>query len=164
MRYHIKEGNHYKSNIGLKLHSGLTGINFSFIFDSSCWYKKINKDSLDINKLFGLSYGPHHKNSIRLGWVPDFENIGKIQLWSYVYNKGKRTFNHICDCNISDNYLVSFKVENNQLTIFIVGNEFCSIFKENFEIPKFKIGYFLYPYFGGDNPAPHDIAIDINLI
>ena len=40
------------------------------------------------NKLFGLSYGHHHRNSIRIGWRGTGE---EVEIAAYVYERGVRT-------------------------------------------------------------------------
>ena len=52
-------------------------------------------DHLDVNKLFGMSYGFHHKNSARFGWRWDLEK-NLVEILGYTYVNGVRSHRHIC--------------------------------------------------------------------
>lgn len=79
----------------LKLHHNQNHFYFKFKFHSNCWYPidKSNINELDCNKLTGVGWGmykeAHHKNSIRIGWLPA-EEKGMIKLFAYTYSNGKR--------------------------------------------------------------------------
>ena len=153
--YTIKQDNH-KSTYGMKF-TRSNSLNFQVIFDSSAIYT--TNDSLnqyDINKLYGLSdCGDFHtESSIRIGWRWlndslelhwfkhngnfEFEKIKCVQL------------NKIINCSIElidSEYIIT--IDGTQITI----DRPCSRCRNS--------KYYLWPYFGGNETAPHDIKIKI---
>lgn len=131
------------------------------MFSVRCYYSELNSDSYDINKLFGFSHGLHHQNSVRFGWKPDFQIENKIEIWSYVYNRGIRNFTKICSVNCKEIINYSISIENSMVN-FTVSSETGNIisnFSIDYTIPLVKIGYHLFPYFGGNNKAPRRMDI-----
>ena len=159
--YIIRKDQH-RSGLYFSPHFGKSTEIKKVIFSDRCWYDKINEDSLDINKLFGFSHGLHHNNSVRFGWIPDFSNRNKIQIWSYLYHKGIRKFDLICtvDCREVHQYKIS--IIDNRVFFAINDLEGNLLGELNYEFStKFKWGYNLFPYFGGDNTSPKDLDIII---
>jgi hypothetical protein len=74
-KFSILKGRHYNSECQIKLHTGLNSLSTETIFTDSCLYQFDDEDQLDTNKLIGLSYGLHHRNSIRFGWRAENNNI-----------------------------------------------------------------------------------------
>jgi hypothetical protein len=161
--YVIKKGKHYPEG----LHMGLTfkkSIKFKAKFDESCLYDLHSVDNHDINKLFGFSTTwHHHKQSARIGWrCLDGKTI---EVLTYTYNDSERDIesdvvlgvvkpNEVFTCEIIDyetNYQYSF--HDSQYNY------------NNIQIEKqsdwFFFHYILYPYFGGNRNAPHDMKIYI---
>jgi hypothetical protein len=134
------------------------------MFDRTSQYYHGNIDQYDINKLFGLSYGLHHKNSVRFGWRSVGNFSPKIEILSYCYVDGRRVSEEddnlfIAMINIGEWYTYRINVceKDYTFTIFKNGQTVGRI-----EIPHRGItwwGYHLYPYFGGNRKAPHDIRI-----
>ncbi len=164
-KYHtIKYDRHRTNKPKLKLHWGKTRLAHKVTFTDSCIYKtKDKKNQKDINKLFGLSYGWHHKNSIRFGWRC---NGDRISILAYMYRDDERVNEwdeniYIEDIDINKEYSfeISFGDGNFLLAIFdkdkLIGT---TILKAGNLYP---LGYYLNPYFGGDEKAPHDISIKI---
>ena len=91
MKYFILKNNHYSLPPHGCIHFGATEQKIQFRFDKNCIYQVDEKNDFT-NKLFGWSYGMHHKNSIRVGWRPAFdaETSKKIDLFFYSYNNGIR--------------------------------------------------------------------------
>ncbi len=130
---------------------------FDAVFDSSCIYTTINSaNQNDINKLFGFSdCGSHHLiNSARIGW--NWSN-DSLRIYAFVHNNGNMLWKEITTAEIG-------RVINCRIT--------CLPDTYNFEVngkieslPRHCAGnytrYKLYPYFGGDEVAPHDIRIQI---
>jgi hypothetical protein len=111
-------------------------------------------DDLDINKLFGRSFGLHHKNSVRFGWRIDGN---KIAIYSYSYVNGQRISNMITKCSVEKEYKFTMTTKD-KLTILEVD---CDSYKIRYgvETGGSNFGYKLYPYFGGNKTAPHDLTI-----
>ena len=42
-----------------------------------------------VNKLYGISFGEHQMNSVRIGWRAS-QVKSEIELFSYVYDNGER--------------------------------------------------------------------------
>ena len=160
----IKEGKHYSKgfNFGFNKNNYLK---FEAKFDNSCLYSFNDNDIYDINKLFGYTtMWYHHYQSARIGWrCLDGENI---QLLTYSYNAGHRHNgehdflgqvkpNEIFTCTIEDKeyaYKYTFEKEGEEPSIFF----------DNKEPDWFPFKYFLFPYFGGNKTAPHDMKFYIN--
>lgn len=107
-------------------------------FNETAKYKtKQERNQLDWNKLCGFSRGNHLDNSVRLAWRwnPIIEAVEVAE------------YSHI-------NGLVEYKnlgrVELNVEYVFLL-----TLYKGEYS----NWGYKLFPYFGGDEVAPHDIDV-----
>ncbi len=132
---------------------------FSACFDQSAKYDLGNINQLDANKLLGHSdcTSFHHKNSARFGWRWN-EKTNKIEILAYSYADKVRSIEFMGEMNLfekanfeiltrENDYLFKFK---NQVVVMNRGCE-----------QKNPIRYKLYPYFGGDEVAPHNINVFI---
>lgn len=156
--YTIKKGNHHSTQSIAKLASNQ--LKFRAHFDSSAIYTTIEKSNqADINKLYGFSdcSSSHHTNSARFGWRWTGENL---EIHAYTYVDGERNAKYITSVAFDkafDYSLIAFSDQYqftvNDITIFMERN--CS---------DSGPGYILYPYFGGDETAPHDITILIETL
>lgn len=131
-------------------------LRFKVKFDSSAVYYTSNpSNQSDINKLFGFSdnNAQHHQFSARFGW-----NWGKtgLALHAYVYNNGVRSFKLIGTVEIGSESTCSIKVTATSY-IFTLDGKSETMPRESTS-PK-GMGYKLYPYFGGDEFAPHKINL-----
>ncbi|MBT1695655.1 hypothetical protein KK083_02125 [Fulvivirgaceae bacterium PWU4] len=154
--YTIPAGNHSATH-GVHFVEQAERISFTASFDSSAIYKTVNANNQgDINKLYGLSdHGSQHQeNSARFGWRW-YE--GKLEIWAYAYNNGERKLALVdsMKLNQSATFEISF---GENVYVFKVGNK-------TVQLPRAcsgkASGYRLYPYFGGDETAPHNITIQI---
>jgi len=135
-----------------------------FVFNENCRYN--SNEITCINKLFGISFGWHHKNSIRFGWKYDSTD-DKIHIFSYVYKNGQYiTPREIAIVNIGQLYTFKLKYVSNSINVFISLTIYCNhtdeiIGTDVVLYPKLipRWGYKLYPYFGGTFKAPHTIKI-----
>lgn len=129
-------------------------------FHKDCEYYLNEQDQHDINKLFGYSFGHHHKNSLRIGWRYDRDRK-QIEVVSYIYIDGVRqTERHLAWCEFEETY--DMYIENsedyaNMLVYNFTG--ICVPFKS-----RLGVSYPLSLYFGGNNTAPHDMHIDLKII
>jgi hypothetical protein len=131
-----------------------------FKFDKSCAYDLNGIDQFDINKLFGWSQIYHHHNSCRFGWCWNLEKK-KMEIYAYCYVNSKRISEYICDVDLDTWYRGQIWLEN--------GNYYFRVLSDNQEeimgytsVPyefTVNIGYTLKPYFGGNQPAPHEMKI-----
>ncbi|MEK6879230.1 MAG: hypothetical protein AABY22_06450 [Nanoarchaeota archaeon] len=160
MQYLVKKGHHY-SNHGIKYHFGITRKKFGFLFSPSCLYSILSpKKNTSINKLFGWSYGHHHRNSVRVGWRPDTN--GKIDLFFYLYNNGKNFTKYFETIEVSEEYEINITVSMYFVLfeLYKANNPLENIKKDThgFIRPWFRWGYYLWFYFGGKLPAPQDMT------
>lgn len=161
----IKAGTHYARP--LQLFKKLLGIRFcrereiecAVRFFTNCKYN-IGIDQSDINKLFGYSFGLHHKNSLRVGWRYVTKK-DMIEIVTYIYVKGERIQEkHIAWCNFGRYYYITLGNTLN-CAYFKVSTCFrdCSLITTNFSIARRMLSYPLSLYFGGNCVAPHDMNI-----
>lgn len=125
-----------------------------YVFTDSCKYILNGGDQEDINKLFGLSSFRVHSNSIRVGWRWN-PLLSKIELFSYSYLNGVRTYNKIGETNVNTPIKLKIKV-NKEDTVFWVGNELKDVVKTKLKGLLLILGL----YFGGNQVAPQNIEIN----
>jgi len=126
-------------------------------FDASAMYTTIDKSNqADINKLYGFSdcSSDHQSNSARFGWRW-YNNQLEILAYTYVNQKRIESFITAIDLNKAYEY----ELEATDTTY---------VFKLNGQTVETERGcagssdkYKLFPYFGGDETAPHAIRIEI---
>ena len=151
----IKENKHRSTTTYNTTNSNY--ITFKSIFDSSTIY--ITDDPInqyDVNKLYGVSdCGCNHKQySMRLGWR--WLNDSLEILW-FKHMHGTFTFEKIKTINLNQSYKYSITLEDSLYLICVDG--MCVSTKRSCNGTYRH--YYLYPYFGGDEKAPHDIKIKI---
>jgi hypothetical protein len=155
VKYTIKAGEHFSDK---NTYAPVTYTELKFVakFDSTAIYlHKTSSNQADINKLYGFSdnNAQHHLYSARFGWRWK-ENA--IQIFGYVYNDGIRTEKYLGD--------VAIGAENN-CSILVKGSEYMFILNgvvatmPRASTTAYGSGYKLYPYFGGDEKAPHNVYI-----
>ena len=155
-KYKIKKGSHY-SGFRLSPFYGKNVVKYEVIFTKSCLYDLRNDNQYDINKLFGLSYFYHHIDSARFGWRADGD---KIEISAYCYKDGQRKIHEMCLIDVDRLYTLEIKNTGGYYE-FELKDESSSFFSYA-RISKpitVKVGYELFPYFGGDETAPHDMEI-----
>lgn len=153
--YIIASGDHYCDRSTLRA-INLSRQLFDVRFDSSAIYTTtVPVNQNDINKLYGFTEGSAdpHINSARIGWS---YNHGRLRLYAYAYKNGQRLSQEICPVNIGENISCSI-ILNGFSYIFTVNNTTVQL-DRGVDLPE-ATGYQLYPYFGGDETAPHRIII-----
>ena len=151
----IRKGQHYADQSSYRTIE-TSELRFTAVFDSSAIYRTAdpaNQD--DINKLYGFSDNgtDHHSYSARFGWR--WSN-GALRLFGYVYNAGKVTSEELAAVAIGSEIRCSIRVTDGSYLFTVNGNT-RSLPRQS-TTPSAK-GYRLYPYFGGDETAPHDMKI-----
>lgn len=136
-------------------------VTYRFMFLKDDWYPFKDPDDLDINKLAGFSYGWHHKNSVRIGWTPMFSVEGMFTLYFYIYNNGERITKTFANISSGTEYELEISLHNNKVVFDMKQEKSLQSVKadENFTLPKTKIGYFLWFYFGGNKRAPKKMTV-----
>ena len=152
--YKIAEGSHY-CNLSAVTPINRTQMLFKVRFDSSAIYTTVDpQNQYDINKLYGFSEGyDPHVNSARIGWS---YNNGKLRLYAYVYNNGVRLSREICAVNLFETINCAILVKNDQYEFSVNGVQ---VQLSRALSGSLTNGYQLFPYFGGDETAPHPISI-----
>jgi hypothetical protein len=157
--YTIKPGKHYAQGLNASLFVN-DQLNLEVFFDESAEYYLGNSNQYDINKLFGFSdcKSHHHKNSARFGWRWN-DQSKNLEILAYVYSHGKRSSQFIDIVPLNKRIQYSIKVVQNQYE-FNLNNK--KIIMPRGCSHKNALGYMLYPFFGGDEVAPHEIKIELN--
>lgn len=133
-------------------------LSFTVKFDSTAIYQTASKENqLDINKLYGFSdnNAQHQQYSARFGWR--WSN-NALRLFAYIYNNGVRSSKELSTIDIGTENSCSIKVADSAY-IFTLNGRSVSIPRESKTAQA--EGYKLFPYFGGDEVAPHNILIMI---
>jgi hypothetical protein len=151
----IRAGQHFANNNTYKLIE-TQELKFTVKFDSSAVYtSSLPVNQFDINKLYGFSdnNAGHHQYSARFGWR---WSDGALRLFAYVYNNGIAISKELGIVTIGKEVNCSIKADGANY-IFT-----CEEITEHLPRSSTTLlarGYLLYPYFGGDEAAPHDINI-----
>lgn len=155
IQYNIKQGAQYCDQNTFKAVS-VTEMKFIVKFDSTAIYKTQNpQNQYDINKLYGFSdnKSDHHQYSARFGWR---WSDGALRLFAYVYNEGGVSSKELTTIGIGTEVACSIKVQGNQYIFKVNGT---SQTMPRLSTTEKGEGYQLYPYFGGDETAPHEIHV-----
>jgi len=154
--YTIKQGQHYCDKSSLKYVS-TAEMKFYAKFDQTAIYTAvIPENQYDINKLYGFSEGfDNQYNSARMGW--GYSN-GSIRLYGYVYSKGVRYSREITTVLPGEDVTSSIKVSGS--TYIITANGISVTLPRGTTTSKAN-GWQQYPYFGGNEVAPHNVYIYI---
>jgi hypothetical protein len=155
VRYTIPKGQQFCDQSGYRAVE-TSEMKFIVRFDSSAIYQTLSRENqYDINKLFGFSdnNADHHQYSARFGWR---WSEGALRLFAYVYNEGSVTSSELTTVAIGTETACSIRV--------IPGHYIFTVNDVKQDLPRKATtvkgkGYQLYPYFGGDETAPHEIRI-----
>jgi hypothetical protein len=155
VKYIIPKGEHYATSNNYKAVDA-AALKFVVRFDSSCIYQTANRaNQSDINKLYGFSDNGalHQQYSARFGWR---WSEGALRLFAYTYNNGVRAAKELGVVPIGKEVNCAIEVTK-EAYVF-------SLDKKRETMPRLSTtasakGYQLYPYFGGDEAAPHEVRI-----
>jgi hypothetical protein len=158
VKYTIEKGGQYsdKNTIAAVEYDELK---FTVKFDSSAIYKTTNpSNQADINKLYGFSdnNAAHQDFSARFGWC---WNKDSLRLFAYIYNNSVRSSKELGPIVIGTEYNCVITVTDTTYVFKL--NDKQQILKRASTTVKAK-GYKLYPYFGGNETAPHAVYIWID--
>jgi hypothetical protein len=153
--YIIPQGAHFSNNEGV-VNLSTSQYRFEVYFDSTAIYTVPTGDQDDINKLSGFADNAsvHLQYSARFGWRWS-EN--RLRLFGYVHNNGQIQEKEIGVIEIGKIYTCSIKVNGSSYVFDVAGLN--SVTLPRAATTAKAEGYRLYPYFGGDNAAPHEIHI-----
>lgn len=153
--YWIKAGNHYCEQEQMEFMTD-PAIQAMVTFDSSAVYtSQVANNQGDVNKLIGFSDcgANHQENSARLGWS---WNGRKFVVYAYAYVNKTRIIKTLDSVDVKQSFPCSVK-----------GRGYYNYFKVNDHTDSVERAcagytgyhYKLFPYFGGDEAAPHDMRI-----
>ena len=154
-KYTIRQGQNYCDGNNF-VSTSYSELNFIAKFDSTAIYSNVNPyNQLDINKLYGFAdnNSTHQQFSARFGWR---WSDNALRLFGYVYNDGIRSSKELGIVSIGAENNCSIKV-NPKTYVFSLNGKVDSLPRTSTTAKA--IGYKLYPYFGGDETAPHNIYI-----
>lgn len=155
--YFIRKGQQYADQNPLTPVE-YTELRFTVKFDSSAVYTtKDPSNQYDINKLYGFADNAsfHQLYSARFGWR---WSDNALRLFAYIYNNGTRLSRELGTVQIGAEHKCSIKVAG-ATYIFSLNAKSDTLARASTTAKG--SGYKLYPYFGGDEVAPHDIKISI---
>jgi hypothetical protein len=155
--YLIPKGQHYAEGNTFQF-VNKKEMHFLARFDSTCIYTTENPENItDINKLYGFSdcSSPHQQNSARLGWL---WNGKAIELYAYCYDDSIRNNKLLGTLTIGNVADLTISVQPHQYVFEYDGKK--TIMDRHCVSDSIQ-GYQLYPYFGGDETAPHDVHVFI---
>ncbi|MFI5128872.1 MAG: hypothetical protein ACHQFX_02725 [Chitinophagales bacterium] len=155
IKYTIKAGQQFCDQTVYK-QTDYNELKFIVKFDSSAIYQTASSNNqLDVNKLYGFSDNndDHHHFSARFGWR---WSEGSLHLFGYTYNNSVMSYEELGTIRIGIEYTCSIKINES--------NYIFSLDENSKTMPRSSttptaVGYRLYPYFGGDEAAPHEINI-----
>lgn len=152
----IRQGQHYCDQNSVKS-VRTSEMKFMVKFDNSAIYQTvIPENQYDINKLWGFTEGISNQyNSARIGWS---WNNDALRLYGYVYASGVRYYQEITAVTIGADITCSIKLTGNTYLFSVDG---VSVSLPRGPSASQASGYQQYPYFGGDETAPHLITIMI---
>ena len=148
---HYAEGNQYPQ-------ASINQMRFKVLFDSSCIYtSQVPENQEDINKLMGFSdCGEFHQvSSARFGWnwLRD-----SLRIHAYCYVNSVRVYKELGAVPLNRVQHCELRVLPESY-VFILNGRADTLSRGCTD--SLAMGYKLYPYFGGNEPAPHDVRIRV---
>lgn len=148
---------HQSQGLRLSLIVGCTRLRFRAKFYPNCVYKP-QREPEQISKLYGISWGHHHECSARVGWRSDGS---RIEVLSYVYvAHGRHESQHLDWIDVQEWHEYLIERTGDEVAVSINGEE---PVRHTLFAPA-AASYKLYPYFGGEVPAPHEMWIEVEVL
>ena len=150
----IQKGAHYCDQNPVKSIT-IDEMKFKVKFDSSAIYQtELPENQYAINKLWGFSEGTNnHYNSARIGWS---WTDNALRLYGYGYVSGELYYQEITSVTIGTEISCSIKLAAETYLFTVNG---VSVSLPRGTSGSQASGYQQYPYFGGNEVAPHLITI-----
>lgn len=154
--YTIQKGEHSSGN-----HFNLTQsthLEAYIQLTESCNYNLNSIDQFDINKLVGLSDAlSHSDSSVRFGWR---SLEGQLEIHGYIRSNGQHTSYLLGTVKPDEVFYVRIQIYPDEYRLKLRNQETRIGRASQYT----GIRYQLYPYFGGNQTAPHKIQINIKVI
>lgn len=157
------------------------GVRFNISFNNTARYetKEVENQS-DWNKLFGFTIGmfpsfkggfkpPVHWNSVRFGWRYNPLH-DTIEVCPYIYKDGvvfyygKEMYLPIVELDFGKVYKFSLVMNLRGIVHFDIDLGRENLLNYWMQYEKSDLGWMSWPYFGGDETAPHTIDIDFEYV
>ncbi len=150
----IPENEHYATNRHAEALQSST-LFFQARFDETAEYSLPDGLQDSKNKLLGFSdcNAEHHENSARFGWQW-FNNT--IEIFAYCYVDGRRIEAYLGEVSIGE--VADYEIEiTSDAYVFTFQNKKTRIERKS----QCETGVYmmLWPFFGGQHPAPHDVNV-----
>ncbi len=155
--YTIRKGQH-ASDENRFISIEYSELKFAVKFDSTAIYKTVDpSNQSDINKLYGFSdnNSQHQDFSARFGWR---WSDNALRIFGFVHNTGQIIFKELGSVSIGSENNYTIKVTPKSY-VFLLNGITDSLPRASTTV--LAKGYKLYPFFGGDEPAPQNILISI---
>ncbi len=158
----IHEGDHYSTPKVVRVFRG-DRMDLSVGFDESARYDfgPNQPDQADTNKLYGFSdcRSGHMTNSARFGWRY-FE--GQLQIMAFTHKNGVFSSKYITSIEPNQTYQASISLSADHERYVYEFNGVTTEMERGCD-DRVAFGYHVYPYFGGNQTAPHDVRIRVDL-
>lgn len=133
------------------------------VFDASAEYQftgDATSDQDDVNKLYGFSDcgSAHTENSARFGWR---WGATGLEILAFTHNNGKFLFKYMTTISTNQAYKARIELSSDRRRYIYTFDGVTTEMERGCSSGNAK-GYHLFPYFGGNQVAPHDIFIKVN--
>jgi hypothetical protein len=165
--YTIPKGKHDDGTINCPWLFKLPNLVRYVRFDENCAYELDPYHQLDVNKLYGASFGLSEDNSARVGWRWNLTSK-KIELIAYVHDRGQLNrgedfdFPVVLSVNLREVVKLEIKVAK---TSYLFTAEAKGLYNE-VVVAHSKLnttlGITRGLWFGGESVAPHDMKVEMD--
>jgi hypothetical protein len=161
--FKIPQGHHRSLPVVTKPFVG-NKMEITAIFDETARYEfpiENSSDQGDINKLYGFSdcHGSHLQNSARFGWNW-YQN--KLSVYAFTHTSGQLNFRFLSEVEFNKPYQGSIQIHPDKRSYIFSFNGISVQMNRGCQDQK-AWGYHLFPYFGGQQVAPHDITLNVKV-
>lgn len=156
--YTIEGGEHSSNRFPSLTTSNIAS--FTVRFNLTAKYTLNFGDQGDINKLFGLSdsWCLHHRHSARIGWRWNLLT-NKVEILGYCYVNGKRVTQSITEVDIDKPIQMNIVITKYKYVFSV--HDTIRYIPRRLQSGINGLKYKLFPYFGGNQAAPHTITIEM---
>jgi len=158
----VKKGEHYATPRLVEMLQSDRLI-FTAKFDASAVYD-LGDPALQSNKNKLLGFADcnsrHHENSARFGWQW-FNN--RLEIYAYCYVDGNRIEAYVGTVDIDTENRYEIALTRNAYVFYLNGEQRAQI-RRSGQVCNDGVYYLLFPYFGGEIAAPHDVFVDVTIL
>jgi hypothetical protein len=156
----IRKGEHYSRPRYVEMLQ-TNKLVFEATFDETAIYHFDDYYQDSANKLFGFSdcNSEHHENSARFGWMW-FND--RLEIHAYCYANGVRSSQFVGIAALNEPGRYEIEIKDSQYVFRF--NDNSPVAMERGNTCDKGVYYMLWPYFGGEIPAPHDVHVAIRVL